>query len=209
LDEGLNPDLMVTDLLMPDENGFVLIKKMRDDPRFKRKPVIVCTSRCDRETISMAAELGVINYIQKPFTKAEVQKVVLESLDSDPQSHTFDDYLEAQKRLGFDQETYIQIAEMLSREVSEAISFVRSVLAHNYLQPALIRMRVLRNSSQTIGDQNLASAIMSTELLLERGDIPSVIAALEMLGGENLRLLDSVDFIRQRQANRQSQVTSE
>jgi two-component system cell cycle response regulator len=62
------PDLVLSDLHMPDEDGFVLIRRLRADPRLTNLPVILVSSSLwgvrDRET---AAALGVMRFLFRPL----------------------------------------------------------------------------------------------------------------------------------------------
>ncbi|MEQ8957046.1 MAG: response regulator, partial [Coleofasciculus sp. C2-GNP5-27] len=39
------PDLVITDIMMPQVDGYQFLKKLREDPRFKSLPVIFLTAR--------------------------------------------------------------------------------------------------------------------------------------------------------------------
>jgi CheY-like chemotaxis protein len=62
------PDLVLSDLHMPDEDGFDLIRRLRADPRLTNLPVILVSSSLwgarDRET---AAALGVMRFLFRPL----------------------------------------------------------------------------------------------------------------------------------------------
>lgn len=62
------PDLVLSDLHMPDEDGFDLIRRLRGDPRLTNLPVILVSSSMwgarDRET---AAALGVMRFLFRPL----------------------------------------------------------------------------------------------------------------------------------------------
>ena len=62
------PDLILLDILMPDIDGFEALKRLRADARYAEIPVIFLTSKNDAVTEALGFEMGVIDYISKPFS---------------------------------------------------------------------------------------------------------------------------------------------
>jgi len=61
------PDLILLDVLMPDESGFELIVKFKAHPELKHIPVIFITGLQSTENEEKGLTLGACDYIQKPF----------------------------------------------------------------------------------------------------------------------------------------------
>lgn len=61
------PDLILLDVLMPEENGFELIKKLKLDAKTQHIPVIFITGLQSAEDEEKGLTLGACDYIQKPF----------------------------------------------------------------------------------------------------------------------------------------------
>ena len=74
-------DFVVSDINMPNMNGFELLKAVKADDRLKHLPVLMVTAEARKEDIVLAAQSGAAGYIVKPFTKAtleeRVQKILL------------------------------------------------------------------------------------------------------------------------------------
>ena len=62
----IQPDLVVTDLSMPDIDGFQFIRRMRQISGVSRTPVVIFSARPREENLAEAAELNVLSYLQKP-----------------------------------------------------------------------------------------------------------------------------------------------
>ena len=62
----LNPDVIVTDLAMPDGDGWELIHKLSSDPRTKEIPVVMLTACATEAVRSRAAREGLAAFFFKP-----------------------------------------------------------------------------------------------------------------------------------------------
>ncbi|MGE0546363.1 MAG: response regulator [Kofleriaceae bacterium] len=65
-------DLLVTDLEMPELDGFELIERLRSDERFKLTPIVIITSRANPEHRRRAKDLGVRALVAKPITRRKL-----------------------------------------------------------------------------------------------------------------------------------------
>ena len=66
-------DLVITDLNMPNMDGFELIKALRENQEFKHLPVIILTSLSDEASKEEGNKLGVNSYLVKPFSLEKIQ----------------------------------------------------------------------------------------------------------------------------------------
>ena len=66
-------DFVVSDINMPNMNGFDLLKAVKVDGELKHLPVLMVTAEARKEDIVMAAQNGAAGYIVKPFTKATLE----------------------------------------------------------------------------------------------------------------------------------------
>ena len=69
-------DFVVSDINMPNKNGFELLKEMKADEKLKHIPVLMVTAEARKEDIVLAAQSGAAGYIVKPFTKATLEDKV-------------------------------------------------------------------------------------------------------------------------------------
>jgi two-component system, chemotaxis family, chemotaxis protein CheY len=70
-------DFVVSDINMPNMNGFDLLKAIKADDTLKHLPVLMVTAEARKEDIVLAAQIGAAGYIVKPFTKATLEEKVL------------------------------------------------------------------------------------------------------------------------------------
>ncbi|MCE2918213.1 MAG: chemotaxis response regulator CheY [Rubrivivax sp.] len=69
-------DFVVSDINMPNMNGFELLKAVKADESLKHIPVLMVTAEARKEDIVLAAQSGAAGYIVKPFTKATLEEKV-------------------------------------------------------------------------------------------------------------------------------------
>jgi two-component system chemotaxis response regulator CheY len=69
-------DFVVSDINMPNMNGFDLLKAVKSDDKLKHLPVLMVTAEARKEDIVRAAQDGAAGYIVKPFTKATLEEKV-------------------------------------------------------------------------------------------------------------------------------------
>jgi len=61
------PDLIVLDITMPVMNGAEMLTKMKEEPELKDIPVIMLTAEAGKENVMKIVQLGVKDYMVKPF----------------------------------------------------------------------------------------------------------------------------------------------
>lgn len=64
---------VVSDINMPNMNGFQLLNEIKKDDKLKHIPVLMVTAEARKEDIVLAAQSGAAGYIVKPFTKATLE----------------------------------------------------------------------------------------------------------------------------------------
>jgi len=69
-------DFVVSDINMPNMNGFELLQAIKADDALKHLPVLMVTAEARKEDIVQAAQSGAAGYIVKPFTKATLEEKI-------------------------------------------------------------------------------------------------------------------------------------
>lgn len=69
-------DFVVSDINMPNMDGFALLTNVRADETLKGIPFLMVTAEAKKEDIVRAAQNGANGYIVKPFTKATLEEKV-------------------------------------------------------------------------------------------------------------------------------------
>jgi len=79
-----NFSFVVSDINMPNMNGFDLLKAVKAEDSLKHMPVLMVTAEARKEDIIAAAQGGAAGYIVKPFTKATLEEKVLKIVQKMP-----------------------------------------------------------------------------------------------------------------------------
>ena len=66
------PDLVLLDLMLPEEDGISILKKLRNDPKTKKMPIILLTAKSSEYDKVMGLENGADDYVAKPFSMMEL-----------------------------------------------------------------------------------------------------------------------------------------
>lgn len=82
LSEG--PALLVLDKVMPKLDGFEVVRRLRDREESRRIPIVMLTDRAGEDDVLAGLDLGVNEYMPKPFSPRELSvrvKRVLQAID--------------------------------------------------------------------------------------------------------------------------------
>jgi DNA-binding response OmpR family regulator len=80
------PDVIILDIMMPEVNGFDILRMLKDDDDTRDIPVIILSVRSFEEDMERADSLGAEIYMTKPFQPAELVKAIREILSSNSAS---------------------------------------------------------------------------------------------------------------------------
>ena len=70
------PDIVVSDIMMPQMDGFELCKRVKEDINISQIPIILLTARNDAESQSLGYKLGADAYLSKPFEVEFLQTLI-------------------------------------------------------------------------------------------------------------------------------------
>ena len=70
--EDVFPDLILLDVMLPDESGYDIVRKIRKNADIKRVPVIMVTAKTTELDLVRGLEDGADDYIKKPFSVMEL-----------------------------------------------------------------------------------------------------------------------------------------
>ena len=149
--EKESPDLILLDIMMPDLDGYEVIKHLKADPVTQDIPVIFLTALHNPEDIVKGFKLGASDYVSKPFNHEELITRVTHHI-----------YLAAAQR------TIMQQRDELQATV-DARDKMYSVIAHDLRSPIgtlkrVFNMLLMNLTPEQIGEENLEMVTMGNNI---------------------------------------------
>ncbi len=78
--QGTEIGLVLLDWNMPRLDGLSVLKKLKEDARFRDIPVMMVTTEVERGKVVEAIKAGAKNYVMKPFSQADLVSKIMETL---------------------------------------------------------------------------------------------------------------------------------
>jgi diguanylate cyclase len=75
------PELILSDVMMPEMTGHQLVTALRADPGVAHVPIVLLTARADRSDVREGMNLGADDYLTKPFQRDDLLACVRSQLD--------------------------------------------------------------------------------------------------------------------------------
>lgn len=74
------PELVITDVNMPEMNGLGLIRALRERPRYRYTPILVLTTESGADLMQQGRAAGATGWLVKPFDPEQLRETVLWAL---------------------------------------------------------------------------------------------------------------------------------
>lgn len=149
------PDLILCDVSMPHMDGYGVLQALRQNHQTRHIPMIFLTAQADRPSVRQGMEMGVDDYLAKPFAPKDLLKAVNTQLGKRVQleayANTKLDHLRTSLNLALPQELDAPLTQMINtvdrllyksispEDQAEQLKFVRDTglrlrrTVHNYL----------------------------------------------------------------------------
>lgn len=114
------PDLIITDIMMPEMDGFQFIEYVRSVPAYRTIPIVVLSARAESEDRIHGYRIGVSDYLVKPFNQIELQArisnlLALKKEREEIQNESYENEIEPS-----DAETFIKtLHDFITKNISE------------------------------------------------------------------------------------------
>ncbi len=79
------PDLLLLDIMMPQMDGWEILKRVREDLAIKDLPIVILTAKVQDEDIARGWRMGADGYIVKPFNPVSLAEALRQVLSSTPE----------------------------------------------------------------------------------------------------------------------------
>lgn len=101
LEAGLRPDLILLDISMPEMDGFMVCRRLKEDARYSDIPIIFLTGELNKEKVVEGFRCGGADYITKPYNFEELKvriKTHIELKEKREELKKFNEILEKRVR---------------------------------------------------------------------------------------------------------------
>jgi twitching motility two-component system response regulator PilH len=71
-----NPDVIVTDVVMPGMSGFELCRSLKRNPATQKVPIVICSSKNQEIDRLWAMRQGADAYVTKPYTREQLLRAI-------------------------------------------------------------------------------------------------------------------------------------
>jgi two-component system chemotaxis response regulator CheY len=68
--------MLISDINMPQLNGLDLSQRLKENPSFKNKPILILTTESSPEMKTRGKEIGVTGWLVKPFSSEKLVKAI-------------------------------------------------------------------------------------------------------------------------------------
>ncbi|MGM9506443.1 response regulator [Larkinella sp. GY13] len=124
------PNLIVTDLMMPDMDGLALVNQIRQQPTVRAIPVLMLTARTSQDVKLEALRLGVADYVTKPFDQDELITRIGNLLERSQERTAWQQQLPAEtagSSVPMDDEWLLQIEQLVLKNLTNTQFQVHSI----------------------------------------------------------------------------------
>ncbi|OFZ59420.1 MAG: hypothetical protein A3D92_08170 [Bacteroidetes bacterium RIFCSPHIGHO2_02_FULL_44_7] len=120
------PDIIITDLMMPEKDGRTLVEEIRRDENLAHIPIIVLSAKSQVASKIDLYELGVDNFLAKPFEMEELGAVVSSTLSQ--RKKLRDSFRTTFLTSGYHAPGYLQVDSTVSAEEKDLPSQLKMIL---------------------------------------------------------------------------------
>lgn len=180
LDEVI-PDLCLIDIMLPDENGNEIVRKLRRNPDCRKLPVIMVTAKTTELDLVKAIEDGADDYIKKPFSVMELISRVKAML----------------RRTQTEQIKELRLDELVINNDKHEVTVNGAVVELTYKEYELLSLFVL-NKGIVLGRDTIMDQVWGTDYEGESRTIDMHVKTLrQKLGeyGNRIRTVRSVGYV--------------
>ena len=167
------PDLVLSDVMMPEMSGIELCSALKGDEATRGIPLVLVTSKAEREQRIEGLELGADDYVLKPFHPREILARVRSLVTLRRSRVELEQTLETLKQT---------TAQLIHSERLAAVGEMAASVVHEVNNPVNFAMNAARAMSATVDDvRKVAEQMAALETHAEADELRRQLEALEAL----------------------------
>lgn len=186
-------DFLLTDVEMPEMNGYELSKALRDTPGFEKLIIIALTANGGEDDREKAREAGIDDYVVKPYTPQDLLEVLQKYL-SEKETHYLEDVITApvqNRQAGMHQVYHTfnnntsdirQFLYLISGQFPTLVNNIKTGIIEGDWDLAFHAAHKMKSPVSLLGDAELYERVSAfTEVLRERSNLENSASLFEDL----------------------------
>ncbi|OGU36963.1 MAG: hypothetical protein A2315_09230 [Ignavibacteria bacterium RIFOXYB2_FULL_35_12] len=151
------PDLIVSDVMMPNMDGFKLCEKLKSDERTSHIPVILLTAKAALQDKVEGYEIGADDYIMKPFETSELSARILNLIKQRERLHEHFKKLgiiefEEQKITSLDKKFLQKVFEIINQNISDPMLGVELLMERLAISRSVLYRKIISLTGEPPGE---------------------------------------------------------
>jgi signal transduction histidine kinase/DNA-binding NarL/FixJ family response regulator len=179
------PDLIISDIMMPEVDGYELCRVLKKDINTSHVPIILLTAKASDENVIQGLETGADNYITKPFNTRMLLARIKNLIELRKQLHMNVDRemtLQPAKMdiSGIDKEFMKELQEVLDANLEDPDFNVEDLGKKLYMSRATLYRKILALSGKSPSDYIRSHRLKRAAQLLKRKSVSITEVAFEV-----------------------------
>ena len=171
--EGVEFDLVLLDVLMPDMNGIELLERMKSEPKWRDVPVIMISGLKETEAVVRCIEAGAEDYLPKPFDPVLLRARISACLERKQWRDREQRYLQ---RIEFEKDRADALLDaVLPKQIVTRLNLGEKVIADRTDEATIL-------FADIVGFTPLAARLSPSEIV---GRLSEVFKAIDLLAAEH------------------------
>ena len=171
------PDLVISDIVMPEMDGFTLLKRLKNNTKTSHIPVVLLTSRHEQQLRLEGLEQGADAYIDKPFNLEELEARVTGLIEN--RNRLRGKYMGVQEQAetvkqieltGINEEMMKKVMEAINEHLDDSDFNVEALADIVGMSRAQLHRRVKEATGITVGEFIRNLRLQQAARMLEKGD---------------------------------------
>jgi CheY-like chemotaxis protein len=150
--------LLITDMMMPEVDGFGLLDHIRRIPLLAHLPVLICSALGGSDIVSRAAHLNIVGYLLKPVDLPRLRQEVRRILST--QAKPLPHFSETLSRLEVNEIGYLQMLTSFLKTLPQELPEISWLARCGESQKLATKLAGLSGAAQTLGAEPLSQVIM-------------------------------------------------
>lgn len=162
--DKIKPDIILLDVVMPEMNGYEIIKILKSDDNTKDIPVIYLTGLDNQNNESLAFQLGAVDYLSKPIVAESVLNRLKIHIDLQRYQHHLEDIIEERTaQLVKTQEVILNVMANLT-EVKDQDTGEHVMRTTEYMRLLIESLQKLNHPDYYISSEDAKNIIATVKL---------------------------------------------